>query len=131
MRVSPAPLLLLAAAAFVAACGTADDAPLAPPPKTVAALPTARATFAMQTRDYKVTFMTGDRVRVEGARGELVADGVTVESLERVDPFLYAACRSATANGGPYLDASLGGVGPARSPAAEEESPARMSDRRR
>jgi hypothetical protein len=60
---------------------------------------------AMQTRDHKVTFLSGHRVRVEDARGAILADGVTLAELERIDPFLHKACSTATA--GVYLDARL------------------------
>ena len=69
-------------------------------------LPTApTALGAIQTRDFKVTWLAGQTVRVENARGAVVADGVTPDYLERLDLFLYTACTQATASG--YADASL------------------------
>jgi hypothetical protein len=69
-----------------------------------ASAPSTSALGALQTRDHKVTFLAGHRVRVEDARGALVADGVTVEDLAKIDPFLHAACTNARAA---YLDARL------------------------
>ena len=69
------------------------------------ASPAPTALGALQTRDHKVTFLAGHRVRVEDAHGALVADGVTVDELAKIDPFLHAACTNATA--GMYLDARL------------------------
>jgi hypothetical protein len=65
---------------------------------------------AMQTRDYKITWLAGQKVRVEDVHGTVVADGVTIDDLDRIDPFLREACKSATA--GTYVDArrdELGG----------------------
>lgn len=70
------------------------------------------ALAAIQTRDYKVIWLGGQRLRVEDARGNAVADGVTTADLRRIDPFLHAACTNATA--GAYLDARLDDPGAAR-----------------
>jgi hypothetical protein len=67
--------------------------------------PRPSALGAMQTRDHKVTFLAGQRVRVEDARGAVVADGVTLDDLKKIDPFLHEACTTATAR--TFLDASL------------------------
>ena len=109
---APIAVVLFAAAATAAACATpVEDPGLSP--KSAADAPPRSATFALQTRDYKVTFLTGDRVEVKDARGVVVATGVTVSDLEKVDPFLYAACRNATASKGTYIDARLDrGVAP-------------------
>jgi hypothetical protein len=75
--------------------------------KTAAVSETRSATFAIRTRDYKVTFFAGDKIEVRDARGVVLASNVTREELEKVDPFLFAACRDALAKGGTYLDARL------------------------
>ncbi|HXN31265.1 MAG TPA: hypothetical protein VN894_05360 [Polyangiaceae bacterium] len=61
------------------------------------------ALAAIQTRDRKVTWLAGQTLGIEDARGNVIADGVTTGDLERIDPFLHAACTNAMA--GPYLDA--------------------------
>lgn len=106
---APLASVLFAVAATAAACATpVEDAGMSSmSPKSAADAPARRATFALQTRDYKVTFLTGDRVEVVDARGVVVATGVTVGDLEKVDPFLYAACRNATASKGVFVDARL------------------------
>jgi hypothetical protein len=74
-------------------------------------LPTAPAALgAIQTRDFKVTWLAGQKLRVENARGAVVADGVTADDLERLDLFLYTVCTQATASG---YDASLSRSSPA------------------
>jgi hypothetical protein len=95
-------LVLVAAAA----CGTPAQDPDMQPLSAKDA-PSAVAIGAIQTRDHKVTFLTGDRLKVEDARGVVLADGVTLEGLQKVDPFLYAACVNATARSGTYVDARL------------------------
>jgi hypothetical protein len=109
---APFALVLFAAAATAAACATpVEDPGMAP--RSAADAPARRATFAIQTRDYKVTFLTGDRVSVTDARGAVLADGVSATELERIDPFLAATVRNATAStfstgaGDVYLDARL------------------------
>jgi hypothetical protein len=67
--------------------------------------PRTGALGAMQTRDHRVTFLSGHRLRVEDARGAVVADGVTVDDLKKIDPFLHDACTTATAR--TFLDASV------------------------
>ena len=102
MRITAVLGLVLAAAA----CGTPvqdpDMRPLSP-----ADAPSPVALGALQTRDYKVTFLTGDRLAVEDARGVTLARGITLADLQKVDPFLYAACANAMAKNGTYLDARL------------------------
>ena len=44
-----------------------------------------------------MTWLLGDRVRVENAEGAVIADGIAVDQLEAVDPFLYYACIQAIA----------------------------------
>jgi hypothetical protein len=73
-----------------------------------ASAPRTSALGALQTRDHKVTFLSGNRLRVEDARGAVVADGVTTDDLEKIDPFLHRACTRATA--GAFLDARLSNV---------------------
>jgi hypothetical protein len=52
---------------------------------------------AMQTRDYKVTWLAGQKLRIENAHGAVVADGVTMGDLERINPFLHSVCANGTA----------------------------------
>jgi hypothetical protein len=68
---------------------------------------------AIQTRDLKVTWFAAQRLRIEDTTGAVLADGVTTGDLERIDPFLHAACTRAVA--GPFLDAR-GGEPPVRAP---------------
>jgi hypothetical protein len=70
-----------------------------------AAAPRTTSLGAMQTRDHKVTFLSGRRVRVEDARGVVVADGLTFDELKKLDRFLHDACTTATA--GAFLDARV------------------------
>jgi hypothetical protein len=94
------PSLVLVGIAAAAGCGTPVEDGWTRP----VAVP-KHALGAMQTRDHKVTFLAGHRVRVEDARGAILADGVTLDELARINPFLHAACTNATA--GAYLDARL------------------------
>jgi len=77
-----------------------------------AAAPTPRpALAALQTRD-RIVRMYGDHgalfVSVRDDEGHVVAEGVPLEDLRALDPFLYEACTSAVAHGGgTYLDARL------------------------
>jgi hypothetical protein len=59
----------------------------------------------MRTRDYKVTWLAGNSLRVEDAQGAVVADRITVNELEAMDPFLFYACTRAI--GAAHLDARL------------------------
>ena len=102
MRTTAVLGLVLAATA----CGT----PVQDPdmrPRSPADTHAPVALGALQTRDFKVTFLTGDRVAVEDARGVMLARGITLAELQKVDPFLYAACANAMARNGTYLDARL------------------------
>ena len=101
MRI-PAAFVLLAASA----CATPVEDP-GMTPQTAVHAQAQSATFALRTRDHKITFFTGDRMTVEDTRGTVLARLVTMEELESLDPFLYAACRNATAKNGTYLDARL------------------------
>lgn len=98
--------LVLLAALALPSCGTPVEDP-GMSPRSAADAPPRKATFALQTRDYKVTFLAGDQLEVRDARGVVVASGVSLADLEKVDPFLYAACRNAVASHGTYLDARL------------------------
>jgi hypothetical protein len=84
------------------ACSTAAQDGLGRPSLTPAP---AFAIGAMRTRQYTVTWLTGGTLRVENAAGGVVAEGVTIEDLETIDPFLRAACSHGTAAA--YIDASL------------------------
>ncbi len=98
--------IALSALLFVLlACGTqAQDPDMRP----VSPAQTSRSVAfgALKTRDHKVTWLSGQRLRIEDGRGAVVASGVTLDDLARIDPFLYAACTSAMAQNGAYLDAS-------------------------
>jgi hypothetical protein len=73
--------------------------------RAASATSSQRALGAMRTRDYKVTWLPGQKLRVEDARGAVVADGVTIDDLARIDPFLEAACTNAKASAS--LDSDL------------------------
>ncbi len=60
---------------------------------------------AMQTRNYKVTWLAGQRLRVENARGAVIAEAATLEDLARIDPFLETVCTHASASA--KIDASV------------------------
>jgi hypothetical protein len=60
---------------------------------------------AMKMRDYKVTWLAGNSLRVENAQGAIVADGITLNELSALDPFLHNACAGAT--GAMHLDTRL------------------------
>jgi hypothetical protein len=102
--------LFLAALSALSCGAKVDDSALGPTTPSVR----PRASFAIQTRDRKVSWLVGAspsdrRFRVEDAQGALIADGVNLDELRRIDPFLSAACTSAVAGhaDGPYLDARL------------------------
>lgn len=59
---------------------------------------------AMHTRNYKVTWLSGQRLRAEDSRGGVIAEAATVEDLARIEPFLETVCTNASASG--YVDAS-------------------------
>ncbi|MCL2451154.1 MAG: hypothetical protein FWD17_19590 [Polyangiaceae bacterium] len=90
---SMAPVVCLLSFACGAAAGDGSLRPAADPRLAIAAI---------KTRDSKITWFAGQTFQIEDARGTVIADSVTTGDLERIDPFLHAACTQGLA--GPYLD---------------------------
>jgi hypothetical protein len=106
--------------AALSACASSGEDPTSfGPAATPATLAPRTATFALQTRDHKVTWLSGRRAsrssaegdvrfRVEDANGRLIAERATLDDLGTIDPVLRDAFESATAGAGgqgTYLDA--------------------------
>ena len=104
----------------LAACTGASPSSTYGPAASSAPAQGAPALAALQTRDRIVHLYGAPRgARTEGAlvvsvhddEGRLIADGLSLEELRTLDPFLYEACTSAVARSaespGRYLDARL------------------------
>ena len=103
-----------------AACTGASPSSTYGPAASSAPAQGAPALAALQTRDRIVhLYGASHGARNEGAlvvtvhddEGRLIADGLSLDELRTLDPFLYEACTSAVARGtespGRYLDARL------------------------
>jgi hypothetical protein len=100
------PMLAMAAPALVACTSASVSSGTAAVQTNTPVEPSASdrlALGAMKTRDYTVTWLSGNRLRVETAQGALVADGVTPNDLKAIDAFLLHVCTQAI--GDAHLDA--------------------------
>jgi hypothetical protein len=104
-------LVPFVAFAALSACASSGDDPTSLRPAATPATVTPRnATFALQMRDHKVTWLAGGdvRFRVEDANGRVLAERATLDELGKIDPVMRDAFENATAGAGSqgsYLDA--------------------------
>jgi hypothetical protein len=110
MRTVPSLVPFVAFAALSACASSGDDPTAFRPAATPASVAPRNATFALQMRDHRVTWLAGGdvRFRVEDANGKVLAERATLDELGKIDPVLRDAFENATAGAGgqgTYLDA--------------------------